>query len=273
MSTFQVKQGNAAVVLKEIAPNTVDLTVTSPPYDDLRDYNGGITGWGSHVWREVIEHLFRLTKPGGVVVWVVGDATVKGSESGTSFKQALYAMECGFRLHDTMIYEKNTSTFPARRSGSRYTQIFEYMFIFSKGAPKTANLIADKPNRWAGATNWGKNTQRGKDGELVETKKIKPVPDYSPRNNIWRYVVGGGFASKDKKAHGHPAIFPELLAEDHILTWSEEGDTVLDPFSGSGTVGVCCARLGRSFIGVELDPGYAELSLSRIADELTKRPE
>src|SRR5699024_4799543 len=139
--------------------------------------------------------LYRVTKEGGMVVWVVGDATINGSETGTSFRQASTFMDEGFRLHDTMIYEKNTSSFPARRDGVRYTQIFEYMFVFSKGKPKTVNLICDKPNKWAGHKNWGRNTKRGKDGVLKEVEDIKKVPDYSPRENIWEYVVGGGFAT------------------------------------------------------------------------------
>lgn len=250
--------------LAKLPASSVDLTVTSPPYDNLRDYNGSNQFWCEAAWQAVLAELYRVTNDGGVVVWVVGDATLAGSETGSSFKQALYAMECGFRLHDTMIYEKNTSSFPARSSGKRYTQIFEYMFVFSKGAPKTGNLICDKENRWAGHTNWGKNTQRGKDGELVATRDIKPVPTHSPRNNIWRYVVGGGFGTKHKDAHKHPAIFPEKLAADHILTWSNEGDTVLDCFMGSGTTGAMAVKLGRNFIGVEIDCGYFEISERRI---------
>lgn len=250
--------------MESVPDKSIDLTVTSPPYDNLRDYNGSNQFWSKEVWQAVIKELYRITKKGGVVVWVVGDATLAGSETGSSFRQAVFAMDCGFRLHDTMIYEKNTSTFPARRTGKRYTQIFEYMFVFSKGAPKTGNLICDKPNKWAGHTNWGKNTQRGKDGALVETKDIKPVPDFSPRNNIWRYVVGGGFATKDKDAHKHPAIFPEQLAQDHILSWSNEGDIVFDPFMGSGTTGKMAKLNNRKFIGSEIDLDYFAIAKNRI---------
>lgn len=250
--------------LAHLADDSIDLTVTSPPYDNLRDYNGSNQFWCEDTWQAILAELYRTTKPGGVVVWVVGDATIAGGETGSSFKQALYAIDCGFNLHDTMIYEKNTSSFPARRNSARYTQIFEYMFIFSKGAPKTGNLICDKPNKWAGHTNWGKNTQRGKDGALVETKPIKPVPEYSPRNNIWRYVVGGGFATKDKNAHKHPAIFPEKLAEDHILTWSNPGDVVFDPFLGSGTTGKVAILNGRYFKGAEIDVEYFAVASARI---------
>jgi site-specific DNA-methyltransferase (adenine-specific) len=249
------------VALAELQAESIDLTVTSPPYDDVRSYNG--FSFTHEDFKTIAAQLYRVTKPGGVVVWVVGDATVKGSESGTSFRQALGFMDAGFKLHDTMIYEKNTSSFPAKRTGTRYTQIFEYMFVFSKGGPpKTAHLICDKPNKWAGHTNWGKNTQRGTDGELVETGDIKPVPDFSPRNNIWQYVVGKGFNSSDKESHTHPAIFPEKLAEDHILTWTNESDVVLDPFSGSGTTCKMAKKNKRHYIGIEVSEEYCKLSES-----------
>lgn len=241
----------------------VDLTVTSPPYDEIRDYEKSLT-WNFDVFKKVADRLYKITKDGGVVVWVVGDQTKNGSESGMSFKQALYFMEIGFKLHDTMIYEKNTSSFPARRNGKRYTQIFEYMFVLSKGTPKTGNLICDKPNKWAGHTNWGKNTQRRKSGELIETSNIKPVPEFSPRTNIWKYIVGGGFATKDKFAHKHPAIFPEKLAQDHILSWSNEGDLVLDCFMGSNTTGKMALLNNRRFIGIEKVEDYFEISKQRI---------
>ena len=247
----------------KIPNDSVDLTVTSPPYDNIRDYKGFCFEEGD--FKKIVKELFRVTKKGGVVVWVVGDAVMKGSETGTSFRQALGFMEGGFKLHDTMIYEKNTSSFPARRSGKRYTQIFEYMFVFCKGKIKTGNLICDKPNKWAGHTNWGKNTHRGKDGELKKTKDIKPVPDFSPRNNIWRYNVGKGFNSKDKESHEHPAIFPEKLAEDHILSWSNKGDVILDPFMGSGTTCKMAKKNGRKYIGIDASKEYCDLAEKIIA--------
>ena len=247
--------GDCKTVLATYPDECIDLTVTSPPYDDLRDYKGYTLSI-----QEVISQLFRVTKKGGIVVWIVGDATVKGSETGTSFRQALQFMEAGFRLHDTMIYEKNTSSFPARRTGNRYTQIFEYMFVFSKGAPKSATLLCDKPNKWAGWTNWGKNTTRRKSGELEETSDIKPVPEFSPRNNIWKYTVGKGFNSSDKESHEHPAIFPEQLAEDHIRSWSVEGDLVLDPFCGSGTTCKMAKKLGRRYVGIDISDAYCALA-------------
>jgi len=254
--------GACQEVLASLKEECVDLTVTSPPYDNIRDYKG--YSFEEEDFRAIVRQLFRVTKKGGVVVWIVGDATMKGSESGTSFRQALGFMEGGFKLHDTMIYEKNTSSFPARRTGKRYTQIFEYMFVFCKGKIKTGNLICDKPNKWAGWTNWGKNTQRGKDGKLKKTKDIKPVPEFSPRNNIWRYNVGKGFNSSDKESHSHPAIFPEKLAEDHILSWSNEGDVVLDPFVGSGTTCKMAKKNKRHYIGIDISEEYCNLARSII---------
>ena len=255
--------GDSEKILAKIPSNSIHLTVTSPPYNEIRDYNG--YNFNDTVSSNIIKELFRVTKQGGVVVWVVGDATINESESGTSFRQALKFIEIGFKLHDTMIYEKNTASFPAKRTGNRYTQIFEYMFVFCKGKIKPANLICDKPNKWAGHTNWGKNTNRLKNGELQETSDIKPVPDFSPRNNIWRYNVGKGFNSSDKESHQHPAIFPEKLAEDHILSWSDEGDIILDPFCGSGTTCKMAKKNNRQYIGIDISEEYCKLAESIIA--------
>ena len=246
------------VALKELPSDSIDLTITSPPYDNIRDYNG--YSFTESDMAVISQELYRITKPGGILVWIVGDATENGSETGSSFKQALECMKQGFKLHDTMIYEKNTSSFPAKRTGNRYTQIFEYMFVFCKGHVKTAHLICDKPNKWAGHTNWGKNTNRTKDGQLKETTDIKPVPEFSPRNNIWRYNVGKGFNSSDEESHQHPAIFPEQLAADHILSWSNEGDVVLDPFSGSGTTAKMAKNLKRHYIGIDISEEYCKLA-------------
>ena len=228
----------------------VDLTVTSPPYDNLRTY-GNKTDWSFDKFKEIAKLLYDITSNGGIVVWVVGDATINGSETGTSFKQALHFMDCGFKLHDTMIYEKNSSSFPARRDSKRYTQIFEYMFVFVKGKIKTGNLICDKKNIWAGVTNWGCNTQYDVNGNKIIRNDIKPVPEFSPRNNIWKYSVG--FNVNEGK---HSAVFPFKLAEDHILSWSNEGDIVFDPFLGSGTTMFAAIKNKRHFIGCEVNESY-----------------
>ena len=264
--------GDSIEVLKGLPDNSIDMVVTSPPYDTLRSYQDLVddlkqeyNGY-SFPFEGIAQQLARVVKKGGIVVWVVGDAVIKGSESGSSFRQALYFMEQGFKLHDTMVYEKNGSSFPARRDGNRYSQIFEYMFVFSNGAkPKTSNLICDKKNKWAGWVPWGKKggTMRKKNGELVPRNQ-KPTPDFSPRNNIWKYNTGAGYSAKDKIAFKHPAIFPEQLAEDHILTWTEPGDIVLDPLNGAGTTTKMALLNDRRFIGIDILQDYCDIAEERI---------
>jgi len=416
--------------MNQMERNSVDLTVTSPPYDNLRSYKDGVgDGWNFDTFKSIANGLYDVTKDGGVVVWVVGDAVVKGGETGSSFKQALYFIELGFQLIDTFIYEKNGSSFPSRRDGNRYSQIFEYMFVFSKNKkpntykienkqilkdsniviindlfsdkkliqdlvdtwgsekedknfidlnngfnqkdikdfkdvefiykeyiptsrfdmkdlkneiniykklinkgsvisfkineqdlmkdsyngipfkialeyinngfllhdtmlikegdgysflfifsykskPLNSTLIVDKPNRWAGHTTFGKGKARNKDGTLVD-RAIKPVPDFSPRNNIWEYkktnskniwkfLNGKNYSTKDNEAFEHPAIFPERLSEDCILIWSKEGDTVLDPFMGSGTTAKMSILNNRNYIGFELSSEYIEIAEKRL---------
>lgn len=247
--------------LRKLDENSVDLTVTSPPYDSLRTYQDNEFAWNFDIFKEVADELYRVTKPGGVVVWVVGDEVVNGGETGTSFRQALYFQEIGFKIHDTMIYEKNSSTFPAKKTSKRYSQIFEYMFVFVKGKKirDDISLIADKRNKWAGWTNWGTKTQYDKEGNLVAGRKnIKPTPEFSLRTNIWKYTV----SFNDKT--GHPAVFPEKLAEDHILSWTNEGDIVLDPFMGSGTTAKMAMLNKRNYIGFEKSEDYYKKSLVRV---------
>ena len=251
---YKILQGDCVETMKKIPDNSIDLTVTSPPYDDLRTYNGY-----SFDFENAAKELYRITKDGGVVVWVVGDSTINGSESGTSFKQALYFKDIGFNLHDTMIYEKSGCSLPSK---NRYLQCFEYMFIFSKGKPKTYNLICDRENRFE---RWGKTKKvREKDGSFT-VRETKPFNKYGRRYNIWRYVTGGqGNTATDEFAHKHPAIFPEKLAQDHIISWSNEGDLVFDPFVGSGTTGKMAILNNRNFIGVDISEEYCELSKERI---------
>ncbi|MCA1064822.1 site-specific DNA-methyltransferase (plasmid) [Rossellomorea sp. AcN35-11] len=240
--------------LKKIPPNSIDLTITSPPYDDLRDYNGYSLNLD-----ELVPLLHRATKVGGVVVWVVADKTENGSESGSSFKQALKFMEVGFNLHDTMIYEKDSTCFP---NPKRYHQIFEYMFVFSKGAPKTANLIKDRKNKHVG--DFLKGGERTKDGQLIYRRRGSKIEEYGARNNIWKYNVGYMKSSKDKIAYEHPAIMPEKLAEDHILSWSNPGDVVLDVFSGSGTAAKMAYLNDRHYLGFDISEEYNKLAAKRI---------
>jgi len=229
----------------------VDLTVTSPPYDNLRTYKDSLE-WGGHIWKPILEQLYRITKDGGVVVWVVGDATIKGSETGTSFKQALFAMECGFNLHDTMIYQKAQACFGSNKC---YLQAFEYMFIFSKGIPSVLNFIRDRPNKRSGVESMGAGGL-GVDGSKAKRIK-KEMGATGKRKNVWEYGVGGGKT-------GHPAVFPEKLANDHIISWSNEGDTVFDPFMGSGTTGKMAKLNKRAFIGIEKVEEYFKIAQDRI---------
>ena len=230
---------NCLDTMARMPDNYIDLTLTSPPYDNLREYNGY-----SFDFENVAKEIYRVTKPNGLLVWVVGDAVIDGSESGSSFRQALYFKELGFKLHDTMIYEKNSPAYPARANGNRYTQIFEYMFVFAKGKVPT-QLICDKPNKWAGYKDFS--------GKLKN-----PVPDFSPRNNIWKYTTSfNGWK--------HPAPFPEALAHDHIVSWSKEGDLVYDPFMGSGTTAFVARSLGRNYIGSEISEEYCDIIEKRLS--------
>jgi site-specific DNA-methyltransferase (adenine-specific) len=253
----QLINGDCLDVLPTLPAESIDLTVTSPPYDNLRTYNGSLNDWTPARWQAIIAELYRVTMVGGVVVWVVGDATVNGSETGTSFHQALHAMECGFRLHDTMIYRKKN---PMPVKANRYLPCFEYMFIFSRGAPKTFNAIRERTVATGSEKYTGTQQENGKFTDYGKVRNLE-----RDRYNVWDYNVGSNQSTKDKIAFQHPAIFPEALANDHILSWSNEGDTVLDPFLGSGTTGKMAAQLGRKFIGIERDVKYFEIAQRRIA--------
>lgn len=262
MADIRIIQGDCLERMKDIADNSIDLTVTSPPYDNLRTYNGNNKLWGEHVWKAVLADLFRVTKQGGVVVWVVADATINGSETGTSFKQALWAMECGFNLHDTMIYLKKQLAYP---NSVRYLSGFEYMFVFCKGKLKTFNPIMDRKNKTSGERVHG--SERKKDGSICKNRSCAGniTKPFGMRFNYWLM-----FNQKRGIESQHPAVFPEQLAKDHIISWSNEGGTVLDPFMGSGTTGVACVNTNRNFIGIELDEGYFNIAMDRINQTIAK---
>lgn len=252
--------GNCLDILKKIDSATIDLTVTSPPYDNLRKYKNF-----EFDFKAIAKELYRVTKNGGIVVWVIGDATINGSETGTSFTQALYFKEIGFNLHDTMIYQKAN---PIPQNHNRYEQSFEYMFVLSKGKPKTFNPLRE-PTKNSGKTfDWGNRKtkmddnqcRRDRESELLEVKPTKI------KKNIFTYSVGGGKT-------GHPAVFPEKLAEDHILSWSNEGDLVLDPFMGSGTTAKMCILNNRNYIGCEISKEYYDNSLKYIEEVKKNRKE
>jgi len=253
MIDWQVIQGNSKHL--PLADESIDLTVTSPPYDNLRMYNGF-----DFDFEAIAKELYRVTKKGGVVVWVVGDATVNGSETGSSFRQALFFKEIGFNLHDTMIYEKNGFSKP---DSTRYHNVFEYMFVFSKDKPRTFNPLIDKKNTFP--VKWSsKITMRERDGRQTPHNHPTTFGEYGKRYNIWKLYTGAGYTTLDDYAFQHPAVFPEALARDHILSWSNEGDTVLDCFCGSGTTGKMAVILKRKFIGIEISKEYCDLSKVRI---------
>lgn len=249
---------NCLDTMSRMEEGSVDLTVTSPPYDKLRDYEGF-----SFDFDKIASELYRVTKDGGVVVWVVGDAVVKGSETGSSFRQALGFMEAGFRLHDTMIYQKDSISFPER---NRYSQIFEYMFVFSKGKPKTANIIKDRKNLHYNGRKCIKGNYRTKDGETKRHNKQNLLKEFGARFNIWRVSTGHNKSTLDKVAFKHPAIFPEKLASAHVITWSNEGDLVFDPFMGSGTTAKVARDNNRNWIGSEISSEYCDIIKERLGE-------
>ena len=259
-----VIHGDCLIEMQKIADKSVDLTVTSPPYDNLRTYNGSLD-WNFEIFQGIAKELYRVTKDGGVVVWIVADATINGSETGTSFKQALYFKELGFNLHDTMIYDKGSCPFP---DATRYYNVFEYMFIFTKGKISTFNPLQDRKNR-CGGEEIKSTTLRQSDGSLIKTSAElnstgRKIKEYGHRFNIWQISPGKGKSTNDKIAFEHPAIFPEKLAEDHILSWSNENDTVLDCFGGSGTTAIACMNTNRNYILIEKEQKYIDIINNRI---------
>jgi site-specific DNA-methyltransferase (adenine-specific) len=250
MELNKVYLGDCLEVMKDIPNKSIDMVLTSPPYDNLRDYKGYTFNFEG-----IAKEIYRVLKDGGVCVWVVGDATIKGSETGTSFKQALYFKEIGFNLHDTMIWNKGSFTNP---SSNRFHQVFEYMFIFSKGKPKIYHEILDRKNKYLGVRG---ASGRDKNGvRKCGTSEVKR--EYGNRFNIWNISVGGGMSYKGKC--NHPAVFPEKLAEDHILSWSNEGDTILDPMAGSGTTLKMAKKNNRNYIGIEISPEYIDIINKRL---------
>jgi DNA modification methylase len=247
--------------MKRMPDSYIDCTITSPPYDDLRSYKDGVgDAWNFEVFKPIADELYRTTKDGGVVVWVVGDATIDGSETGSSFKQALYFKEIGFKLFDTMIYQKTGTPFPQK---VRYNQIFEYMFVFSKGKPNTFNPIL-KPNATAGAVRNSRKF-RNKNGELIAGMGNKPIAEMGIDNNIWIIKNGMYKSTKDLVAFEHPAIFPEELVNRHIISWTNKEDLVYDPFMGSGTTAKVAIELDRNYIGSEISEEYWQISEKRLA--------
>lgn len=251
----QITNANCIAVMDDLDDASIDLVITSPPYDNLREYSGyhfDLNG--------IIKRLYRVVKDGGVVVWVVADATVDGTETGSSFRQALLFMEIGFKLHDTMIFRKRNPIPQVYRK--RYRNEFEYMFVFSKRFVKTHNPIMTDCLH-AGLELNGTTYKNYSKGSQVREKLAKPVKAQKIKGNIWEYVVGKN--KEDQEAKGHPAPFPCQLAEDHILSWSNSGDIVIDPMCGSGTVCKVAKALGRHFIGIDVSVDYCSIASARVA--------
>lgn len=231
--------------------DSIDLTVTSPPYDNLRTYNGY-----TFDFEGIARELYRVTKPGGVVVWVVSDATLKGSETGSSFRQALYFKDvCGFSLHDTMIWHKGNPT--PQQQHPRYQPAFEFMFVLCKGYPPRVFNGLTQPNKDAGKVRYTGGQRNTDDSYRHEVRKGWEIKREGRKHNVWEIGVG--------RVAGHPAPFPDQLAADHIASWSNPGDVVLDPFLGSGTTGKMAVQMGRQFIGIEISGEYCEIARQRIA--------
>lgn len=242
--------------LKLFKSECLDLTITSPPYDNLRTYNLEKL---SVDYKALAKELYRTTKRGGVVAWVVQDQTINGSKTLSSFRQAIIFQDAGFNVHDVMIWKKDTSSFPRKNA---YANVFEYIFIFSKGRPKTFNPIKDRKNKYAGTKIHG--TYRDKDGASIKRNDKwcdKVVSEYGARFNVW------DIPTEKVNKTGHPAVFPLKLVSDLIMSWSNEGDVILDPFMGSGTTGIACQQLNRKFIGIELNKEYFENTKRRINNE------
>ena len=255
----QIICGDNCEVMRQMPSESIDLVVTSPPYDDLRTYGGHSWDFYGVAW-----NLKRLLKPGGVIVWVVNDATKDGSETGSSMRQALHFQGIGLNLHDTMIYHR-TGPYP---DTVRYWASFEYMLILSNGKPRSVNLIRDKKNATGGTKATRPKLNRQKNGAMPDYQgRERTRHAFGVRENVWRINAGGGVSTKDAVAFQHPAIFPEALARDHILSWSNPGDVVLDPFSGSGTTAKMAREAGRRFIGIEVNPEYVEISRKRLAQQ------
>jgi len=261
MELNKIYNENCLDTMKRMPNNFIDLTVTSPPYDNLRDYKGY-----SFDFENIAKELYRITKEGGVVVWVVGDATINGSETGTSFKQALYFKEIGFNLHDTMIWLKS-NPIPTDWKCHRYYNSFEYMFVLSKDKPKTCNYIRVKSmtgGRLFPLSNRQKNPDGSKRLDRIEKLKGTVVNDTKIKSNVWEYMIGSSVSS-DSISFQHPAIFPEQLANDHIISWSNENDLVYDPFMGSGTTAKVCITNKRNYIGSEISSEYCEIIKKRLS--------
>ena len=254
IETDKIICGDSQEVLKTFPDGCIDLTITSPPYSDLRHYGNTLTkdNWNHNKFMGIADELYRVTQEGGVVVWIVNDKTEKGSKSLVSFRQAIYFQEIGFNVNDVMIWEK-TNPCPVVRQ-PRYQDVFEYMFILSKGVPKTFNPIM-VPCKCANQEYH--STTKNMGGENGRTYKEFVINKEKVSGNVWEVAIA---QNKTK----HPAVYPQQLVEKHILSWSDEGDLILDPFVGSGTTAIVAKRMNRKYIGIEINPEYVDICQERL---------
>lgn len=262
--------GDAIEILPQINGESIDLVLCSPPYDKIRNYSGAIN---SFKFEPLALEIIRVLKLGGIIIWVVNDQYINGSRSLTSFKQCLFFKEqCGLNVHDIMIYQKSGFNFPAN---NRYHQTYEYMLCLSKGTPKTFNPLLDRKNKYPGQKAHGRHRGHNENDykDMSQIVKAKPIGEYGKRTNVWYYKVGGGNVTKDKIAYKHPAIFPEELAKDHILSWTNPSDIVLDPLAGSGTTLKMAKLLNRNWLGIEVNPSYYNIAMERLNNAPQKQKE
>ena len=252
-----IYHGDCREILPQIPDKSVNLVLTSPPYDDLRLYGGQ-----GFQFSDLPSMLYSILCGGGCCVWVVGDQVINGSESGSSFRQALTFIDNGFNLHDTMIFQKNNTSLP---DGTRYGQEFEYMFVFSKGSPIIFNPLVDRKRKWMGNSRYTK--KRKPNGDIVLFTRDQESRS-NKRGNIWLYDVGFNKGSSNPITFQHPATFPESLANDHVISWSNDGNIILDPFLGSGTTCYCAKKLNRHSIGIEIEEKYCEIAARRCSQEV-----
>jgi site-specific DNA-methyltransferase (adenine-specific) len=254
--------GDCLEVMKQFESNSIDMVLTSPPYDNLRNYKGY-----NFPFEQIARELYRILKNGGVIVWVVSDATIEGSETGTSFSQALFFKSIGFNIHDTMIFKKRNPIPQIYRK--RYNNEFEYMFVFSKGTVITHNpIMIDCLHAGLGLN--GTTYKNYSKYDQTRSKLASPVKNKKIKGNVWEYVIGKNL--EDQEAKDHPAPFPCELARDHILSWTNEGDLILDPMCGSGTTCKVAKQLGRNFIGIDISYEYCEIAKIRLNDQQKKLP-
>lgn len=259
----EVYCGDCVKLMKLLPDSTIDLVVTSPPYDKIRDYNGSIH-FDLH---KTGQEIFRVLKSGGIAVMVIQDQTKNFGKSLTSFKTIIdWCDNIGFKLFETIIYRKNGS------EGVWWTKRFrvdhEYMPIFLKGKkPQYFNKEPLKiPSKHGGKVMTGSGSRKT-NGETQKTV-TRAINFKKCRGTIWNYLMAG---DKNPLKRKHPAVFPDKIPYDFIQCFCPEEGIVLDPFAGSGSTLVMAKKLRRSFIGFDIVPEYCELARERLKTEFVNQ--